>query len=62
MAKVEQTLVEHPVDIVTAFAPGPRAVPYAPPGYDAERPLTDQEFGLIAYFGSGNLLSHSSIQ
>lgn len=45
MEKLERNLVEHPVGIVTAFGPGPRAVPYAPPGYDAERPLA-MESGL----------------
>ena len=35
----EQILLEQPVDIVTAFAPGPRARMYAPPGYESEMPV-----------------------
>ena len=33
-----KTLLEQPVDIVTAFAPGPRARIHAPPGYESEIP------------------------
>ena len=33
------TLLEQPVDIVTAFAPGPRARMNAPPGYESEIPV-----------------------
>ncbi|KAF5327893.1 hypothetical protein D9619_004152 [Psilocybe cf. subviscida] len=51
MAKAEQTLVKHPVDIVTSFAPGPRAVRHAPPGYDSERPVK-MEFGLALSLGN----------
>jgi len=34
-------LLEQPVDIVTAFAPGPRARMYAPPGYESEMPVQE---------------------
>ena len=40
MSDAQETLVEHPVDIVTSFASGPRAIRYAPPGYNSERPFT----------------------
>ena len=36
-----ETLLEQPVDIVTAFAPGPRARMYAPPGYESEIPVQE---------------------
>ncbi|KAF5327889.1 hypothetical protein D9619_004150 [Psilocybe cf. subviscida] len=45
MAETEKSLLEHPVEIVTLFAPGPRAVRYAPPGSGSERPLP-MEFGM----------------
>ncbi|KAF5326919.1 hypothetical protein D9619_004165 [Psilocybe cf. subviscida] len=44
-AKPDNILLEHPVDIVTSFAPGPRAVRSAPPGYDSGRSLT-AEYGV----------------
>ena len=40
-----EILLEQPVDIVTAFAPGPRARMYAHPGYESEMPV--QEFAVI---------------
>jgi hypothetical protein len=46
MAKKEKVLLEHPVDIVTLIAQGPRSVRYAPPGYDSERPLTVEVYPL----------------
>ena len=36
-----ETLLEQPVDLVTAFAPGPRARMYAPPGYESEIPVQE---------------------
>lgn len=42
MSETDKCLFEHPVDIVTSFAPGPRAVRHAPPGYNSEGPLVTQ--------------------
>lgn len=45
MVDAGKDVLMHPVEIVTSFAPGPRAVRYAPPGYESEKPLP-VEFGL----------------
>ena len=45
-------LLEQPVDIVTAFAPGPRARMYAPPGYESEIPVQ----GPVGYVPSSSAL------
>ncbi|KAF5326922.1 hypothetical protein D9619_004166 [Psilocybe cf. subviscida] len=42
---VEKSLLGHPVDIVTLFAPGPRSVRYGPSRDDEDRPLV-MEFGM----------------
>ena len=49
-----EILLEQLVDIVTAFAPGPRARMYAPPGYESEMPVQEvaniRSFADLGYF------------
>lgn len=40
-------LIEVPVEIVTAYAPGPRPRMLAPPGYESDVPVHDNLFLLI---------------
>lgn len=42
-----EPLLEHPVDVVTSYAPGPRPRMSAPPGYESDVPVISQMNGFF---------------